>query len=428
MFDMQVGYGEEIITPSLGTELTGYGYYLERKAEEVADDLKVRAVYIRREREVVILISCDLLSLSLEFADNMRRELSIRHNLPICNILLACTHTHAGPAAHDLPGLGEVDQAYPARVGQAIIKASETAQKDCRPAEMSYSSETVTPIGYNRKNGSFAPIDPVLKTVIFTRRGGKTIYLLSYACHPVVLRQANIVSADWPGALIARIERDGQRGMFLQGFCGDVNPVSRKRGLRGTTADSQLYGDILYRYIEAAQSRAIAVAAPEMLAVENRIRLPLAIPPYEEIMKQKENLPEYLKKVPLYDRFIDNWIERVKERYEEIRREPFLSNVPVQLIILGEVRILGLPGEVFSAYSLKLAERLRLPLMTVGYSGGNIGYLPTADAYDNATDYACYQAPKFYGLFPFDRELETVLLEECDRIFACLGGEQNEQS
>ncbi|MFA7373669.1 MAG: hypothetical protein WC074_08975 [bacterium] len=427
MFGIHAGYGEEIITSSLGAELTGYGYYLERKAEEVADDLKVRAIYIRREREAVILISCDLLSLSLEFTDNMRWELSIRYNLPICNILLACIHTHAGPAAHDLPGLGEMDQAYSARVGKAIIKASEAAQKDCRMAEISYIHEMVTPVGYNRKNGSFAPIDPILKTSIFTRQDGQKIYLVSYACHPVVLGQANTISADWPGALIAEIERDGHRGIFLQGFCGDVNPVSRRRGMGGTAEDLQLYGEILYRHIKTAQRRAIAVRTPEIKAVEGRIRLPLAVPPYEEIVRQKENLPEYLKKVPLYDRFIDNWIERVKERYEEIRREPFLPNVPIQLVILGEVRILGLPGEVFSAYSLKLSERFRLPLMTVGYSGGNIGYLPTADAYDNAADYACYQAPKFYGLFPFDRELETVLLEECDRIFACLDGGRNEQ-
>jgi len=64
-------------------------------------------------------------------------------------------------------------------------------------------------------------------------------------------------------------------------------------------------------------------------------------------------------------------------------------------------------------------ERNRLPLMTVGYAGGNVGYLPTGDAYDIDVDYACYQAPRFYGLFPFARELETILLRECNRILGC---------
>ncbi|MDD3925728.1 MAG: hypothetical protein PHT33_03620 [bacterium] len=416
MPDMQVGYGEQVITPPLGVELTGYGYYLERRTEEVADDLKVRALYISQGQDAVILISCDLLSLSVEFTDERRRELAARYNLPLSSILLACTHTHAGPAIHDLPGLGEVDPGCRATVSRAISEAAQAAWKDCRPAEMSYIHETVTPIGYNRRMGGFVPIDPILKTIIFTWQDGQKIYLSSYACHPVVLGLANIVSADWPGALIARIEEAGHQGMFLQGFCGDVNPVSRMRGMGGSVEDLRLYGDILYRHIETAQSRASAVKTADIRAVEHRVRLPLDIPPYAEIKTLKSDLPEYLSKVPGYDRFIDNWIGRVTERFEEIRREQFLHNVPIQAIALGEMTILGLPGEVFSEYSLKLAVENRSPLMTVGYSGGNVGYLPAAAAYDFTVDYACYQAPRFYGLFPFDRNLETVMLRECERI------------
>jgi len=135
MPNIQAGCGEAIITPPLGVELTGYGYYLERKAEEVADDLKVRAIYIRHERETVILISCDLLSLSVEFTDERRKELAARHNLPISNILLTCIHTHAGPAIHDLPGLGEVDPGCRATVSRAILEAVESAQRDCRAGD-----------------------------------------------------------------------------------------------------------------------------------------------------------------------------------------------------------------------------------------------------------------------------------------------------
>ncbi len=413
---MQVGYGEQVITPPLGVELTGYGYYLERRAEEVADDLKVRALYISQGQDAVILISCDLLSLSVEFTDERRRELAARYNLPLSSILLACTHTHAGPAIHDLPGLGEVDPGCRMTVSRAISEAVQAAWKYCRPAEMSFIYETITPIGYNRIMGGFTPIDPVLKTVIFAWQDGRKVYLVSYACHPVGLGQSNVVSADWPGALLARIEEAGHQGMFLQGFCGDVNPVNRMRGMGGSIEDLQLYGDILYRHIETAQCRTYTLNTADIRAVEHRVKLPLNVPPYAEIKNLKSSLPENLSKIPMYDRFIDDWIERATERYEEVRQEPFLDNVPVQVIALGEMKILSLPGEVFSGYSLKLSAENRSPLMTVGYSGGNIGYLPTGDAYYMDTDYACYQAPKFYGLFPWDRNVETVMLRECNRI------------
>ena len=37
------GYGESVLTPPLGVELCGYGYYLERRAESVLDELKAVA-------------------------------------------------------------------------------------------------------------------------------------------------------------------------------------------------------------------------------------------------------------------------------------------------------------------------------------------------------------------------------------------------
>ena len=46
MSSLRVGYGEATITPPLGTDLTGFGFYLDRKAEKILDDLKVRALYL----------------------------------------------------------------------------------------------------------------------------------------------------------------------------------------------------------------------------------------------------------------------------------------------------------------------------------------------------------------------------------------------
>jgi len=42
MKKLMAGYGEKIITPPLGIELTGYGFYLERKANYINVILKVR--------------------------------------------------------------------------------------------------------------------------------------------------------------------------------------------------------------------------------------------------------------------------------------------------------------------------------------------------------------------------------------------------
>ena len=79
---MKAGYGERIVNPSSEVELSGYGYYLERKAKEILDDLKVRALGMEEKGEKLILISCDILSLSTEFADEIRREISENEKYP----------------------------------------------------------------------------------------------------------------------------------------------------------------------------------------------------------------------------------------------------------------------------------------------------------------------------------------------------------
>ncbi|HRR92063.1 MAG TPA: hypothetical protein P5253_07310, partial [bacterium] len=74
-------------------------------------------------------------------------------------------------------------------------------------------------------------------------------------------------------------------------------------------------------------------------------------------------------------------------------------------------KIIGIPGEVFCEYGLKLKERFS-PLFTFGYSNGLTGYIPVKDAYRDRGDYACYQAPKIFNVFPFSQEINDLLLEE----------------
>ncbi|HAH87696.1 MAG TPA: hypothetical protein DCL60_10050, partial [Armatimonadetes bacterium] len=76
MQELLAGYGESNITPEMGLELSGYGYHLSRKATGVLDDIKIRAVYLTDGEEVLLLMSCDLLGFSLEYADDLRQSIA----------------------------------------------------------------------------------------------------------------------------------------------------------------------------------------------------------------------------------------------------------------------------------------------------------------------------------------------------------------
>ena len=419
MSSLRAGYGEAVITPPPGTDLTGFGFYLERKAEKVLDDLKVRALYLEDRKERLLIISCDLLGLSVTRADNIRAQVGAAFNLPTRNVLLSCTHTHSGPATEAMPGLGRVNRDYLKHLPKAVARAAELAAASGEEAEFGFSSEAAEPIGFNRRRKNFQEIDPWLNVAVF-RLKDRRLFLLNYACHAVTLGPTEVVSADWPGAVIRGIEHGGDRGLFLQGFCGDIDPVVYlNRRLGATAADLALYGEILASRARKAADRAVFEPEARLRASENRIRLPLLVPAKGDLKKEAAAALESSREFSGVRSIIQNWRERAEKKHAAFHKSPWMENIPVQVVAIGCLKILGLPGEVFCAYGLKL-RRSQPSLMTAGYANGDIGYLPTKRAYCTPGDYACTFAPKFYALFPFSPAIESILLRESRNILAGL--------
>jgi len=416
---LRAGYGETIISPPLGTDLTGFGFYLDRKAESVLDDLKVRALYLNDRKTRLLIIGCDLLGLTVAQADRVRCQVSAALGLPARNILLACTHTHSGPATEAMPGLGREDRDFVRQLPQAIVKASLIAAASGEESEFGFGMEAVEPIGFNRRRRSFEEIDPWLKVAVF-RQKNRRLFLLNYACHAVTLGPTKEVSADWPGALVREIEGGGDHGLFLQGFCGDIDPVVYlNRRLGAAAADLDLYGNILAARAQKVADRSVFEPEACLRAAEKRIRLPLLVPPKGDLKKEAEAAIESNREFPRVRRIIHSWRERAEKQQAAFRKSPWMENVPVQAMAIGGLKILGLPGEVFCRYGLKL-RRSWPALITAGYANGDIGYLPTRRAFGTPDDYACYFAPKFYALFPFSPAIETILLRESRSLLASL--------
>ncbi len=409
MTKLRAGYGETIVTPPLGIELSGYGFYLDRRAASVLDDLKARVLYLDDGRTPLVIAGCDLIGFNVEDSDRIRKAVSKALGIPPERILLGCSHTHTGPATLHLPGLGDPDAAYNATVPALVVEAARRAAADAAEASFAYAFEAVEPIGFNRRSNTFDGIDPFLKAAYLTRTDHK-ILLVNYACHAVTLGRSTAVSADWPGAFVREVERRGHKAVFLQGFCGDIDPVTGlNRWGSGTEEDLHLYGQILADRLFKAEKYAKSDPAPNLKAVEKRVRVPLAVPSREGVEEAAKLFLKFNSTFPLADRFAEAWLKVARARRDDMALRPRLENVPVQALAVGGLRIAALPGEVFTVYGKRLKDTWA-DLMPVGYAGGDIGYFPPADAYDNPADYGCYCAPMFYNVFPFTRDLEDVFL------------------
>lgn len=413
------GYGETTITPPLGSDLSGFGFCLDRRARSVLDDLKVRALFLKSNTHSLILISCDLLGFSVHFSDRIRREIAREQKLPLETILLACTHTHSGPASQPLPGLGRANHDYLRRLPQAVGQAVEEAISAAEAADFGFHFEAVEPTGFNRRHGDFSEIDPWLKVGIFRQKKRK-IFLLGYACHPVTLGPTPEISSDWPGALAAEVEKRGDRAVVFQGFCGDIDPVCYlNRRLGATGDDIALCGRILgERAIKAESSIAFKDRA-ELRSVEKRISLPLQVFPKRRLDREIREAFEMTRGFPRGGRVARAWVKKVIKAQVASRLHPRMDNVPVQAMAIEKLKILGLPGEAFCSLGLKLRQKWP-SLLTIGYANGNVGYLPTGEAYKDPLDYACYCAPKFYSLFPFSPKIESVLLRTSRRLLSSI--------
>ena len=400
---LMAGFGRQRITPALGVELSGFGYYLQRRAQEVLDHLYVRALALSGGGQRVVLISCDLLGMDVSFCDALRQAIADELGLDSAGVLIACTHTHYAPACQPLEGLGRIDNEYLAVLGKAIRRSAAMAVDDLQKASLSFVRRTVEPIGYNRRTGCFDPIDPVLNVALLSR-AGRSICLASYACHAVTRYIVPGVSADWPGALCRTLEREGLRAIVFQGFCGDINPISLKD--EGNSRDPAPMGELLGgRAIAALRDVPPAVLAP-LRAAQMRIRLPLDVLDAKRIdqhcRREKSTCPNTAK-------FMGWWRRRAMSRRHAFIESPWLTNVPVQAIRVGPLHIVGLPGEIFCR--LGAAFQAQANAFTFGFCGGNIGYVPTADAYDDPADYAAWEAPRFYGAFPFRRDAQQALVD-----------------
>ena len=356
MSGLTAGYGERTITPPLGVDLAGYGFYLDRKAGSVLDDLMCRAVHLRAGGRSLVLVSCDVIGFTVEDADAIRAAVAAAHGLPRESVLLAATHTHCGPATQPMPGLGDIDPAYGSRLRGLILEAAAEAVSSPRPAEFSYALEAIEPLGYNRRRKDFSGVDPVLKAAIFKTRDRK-VYLLSYACHAVVFGRKSHVSADWPGAVVREIEKSGDKALFFQGFCGDIDPVIQmNRWGEGTAGDLLDIADYFKRRLARAERFAVSQPDPVLAACERRIAVPLDIYDKRTIERQAAAFEKTYSQFPGAARFAADWRERALAAAPAMRKAPALANVPVQALALGGLKLVALPGEYFSEIGLKLRK------------------------------------------------------------------------
>lgn len=405
---MRAGYGKTEITPPLGVELAGYGYYLKRRATRVDDPLFVRAVALEDRGRTYVVVSCDILGLNRSIVGRVRAGLLQKHAIPPSHVLIVSIHTHTAAPAIAHEGCGEVCPEYVETLPGAILAACEDALSDMRRV-------TSLRFSMGRLDGQYAynraaedgPVDDCARGFLLSRSERAPIALISYACHPVCRGRSTGVSADYPGRVCRMAEEKGVLPVYLNGLCGDIDPLTCEDGAR----------------IDAFAAAILSALTDEMELpmrvfggeVADEIRLlPVSREDIESAAERAASRPDA---IPGADRVARAWEREMLSKFDDLpSREP----ISVHYLVLGGVPVAALPFEGFCAIGQKIRDVLGdTRALTLGCADELLGYLPTRDDIARGA-YAALESTFLYHRLP-------VLPGEAERLGRELGARLKEE-
>ncbi len=385
---LQGGCAKVNVTPPLGLKLIGsYG----KPSDAVLDELHGRALVLSDGDNTVALVSVDLLYAPLEeLTDPVRALVKDRLGIPEQNVMVCATHTHSGPdiftnvklpPASHIPE-AEIDLAYRQTVVEKLASAVQIAHRnrqDVRigaavgalpevvynrrprradgkvemaftlPAEIAATHRTVIdPDGRTRvtftlpperEASKFGPIDPDVFVLRVEDAAGHIVSsLFGFGCHPVCVYPflSTAVSADYPAHAMRTVEQaEGGISLFALGLAGNAVPIQRDVG------PCEQIGKALG-----------AEALRRLQFVDTTADITLAARTRKLTLTTKDDPPRQIE-------------------------------TEIQVLRLGDIYALGLPGEVLIEVGLEIKDRAGLDkLFVTTLTNDSIGYVCHAEAYN----------------------------------------------
>jgi hypothetical protein len=314
----------------------------------------------------------------LETTNEVRGIVKQKIGIPENNVLICATHTHFGPKVEkirkDWPdtAASKVDRAYVQKLTKGLTDSILTAAKNTGAAKLGVVKGDICEIVYNRRtkrpdgtvamtfrlppadpNLVFGTIDPEVAILrVEDTNSSLLAAIVNYACHPVCGATDNqefySISADYPGYTARVVEQmEGGTCLFTLGTAGNMNPVRIEGENHRSRIGKALGGEVLRR-LQFVQTREDIA----LKATKKQVILPL-----------KKDLPP--------------------ERITDVNKPEESLTTEIQVLRIGDIYILGLPGEVLVEIGLEIKKEAGIEnLLIISLSNDACGYVCHSRAYD----------------------------------------------
>jgi neutral ceramidase len=353
----------------------------------VLDPLFCRALCLQSGDSQALWLTCDLLGLSHDFVRSARLAIQSAAGISAGNIWISCSHTHSGPATLPLIERGEVDPAYVEQLQERLVEAACRAAAQ-RTAVTAWTGESrLVGVSENRRQAGGA-LDATVRVLSLEKSGGdKLAVMFQFACHPTCLQADNrLISADYPGYAMQQLqETTGATAVFLNGAAGDLRPTRR-----GSQEALRWLGEALATAVHSALERREPIEDVRLEVRRAQLELPYLRIPGEAELEQVDFAPDR----PLFyaaqrTKFLEDKQRRILAAWRSNTRTALRENrlprsapAEVQVISLGPLGWVGIPGEPFIELAQEIQQRSgRQQHFVCGYTNGALGYIPSPQAY-----------------------------------------------
>lgn len=405
--DLLVGVSAVKITPPPGSAMAGY--FHNRGAEAVHDDLYAKALVMQKGGVRAALVVCDLISIPREVTEQVRAMAAKDLGLPGSNLMISATHAHTGPVmaseadVYNLPpGMRKIASEYSQSLPGRIVECIRTATKNMQSAKISAAAGSESTLAFNRrffmKNGTIGwnpgkknpgilrpagPVDPEVPVVHFESNGGKPIATyVNFTMHLDTVGGLEF-SADYPytlSKLLAAVKGPEMVTIFSIGTAGNINhlDVGDPNAQSGHREAARI-GTVLAAAVLETYRHLQPVASDRIQCKNEVVKLPLPPVTPADVQWAGEISAKFGKPdaAPFMDQVRADKIMAISARQGKA------VEAEVQVITLGnQLAFVGLPGEVFVELGLAIKRASPYPLTIVAeLANDDIGYVPNREAY-----------------------------------------------
>lgn len=340
------------------------------------------------------IVACDILMVERDMLDDACARIEAKTGIPTANVLINATHTHHAPTTCTVHGY-EREEEFTRQVRDAIVAAvgkadEQLAARESPDCVFEFRLGEESSVGQNSRlllaDGTIfwvgsredavrptGPFDPDLPVLVIRKQDGKLAALLfGHSTHTIGTREPGKRSPSFYGLAAQGLEEElGGLVVFLEGASGSTHNL-------GVTAPE------CEHRIKAAVLRALSQARPTcaLPLASRKQEIGVRIRHFDEL-KEDEAVRAYCtKRMPTKEA-----AESTAEVFRKMRRkladrQGKERKTWVQAMRIGDVALVGVPGEYFTRLGQEIKRQSPFRHTVVAELANDwVGYIPDREGY-----------------------------------------------